>query len=86
MAASPLTIATLILTWLRALAAVAAFVVLFTGFFWSPGLILALFVAGFASDSRMLSQAIDRTRRRNQLTVAVRRHRRGWFDAPARLT
>jgi hypothetical protein len=77
----PYRIASLVL---KLLATLALFGGLFLAVFWTPGLLLGLFVAAIAADSRAFSQVLSRERRRAQLSELVRRYRGGWLDSVAR--
>jgi hypothetical protein len=73
----------------RALVNVLASFVLFVGvflaFFWTPGLLLALFAAAFVADTQAFSHVRGRTRRAAQLSQAARRYRGGWLDSTVRV-
>lgn len=83
MTPTPVEFASAVLSWLRAVAAVGLFGALFVGIFWTPGLLLGAFAAGFAADSRTLSQALEQRRRRRLIVLQARSYRGGWFDSVA---
>ena len=78
----PYPIASLVL---KLLATLALFAGLFLAVFWTPGLLLGLFVAAIAADTRAFSQVLSRERRLAELSELVRRHRGGWLDSVARM-
>ena len=78
----PYPIASLVL---KLLATLALFGGLFLALFWTPGLLLGVFVAAIAADPRAFSQALSRERRRAQLSALVRRYRGGWLESVARM-
>lgn len=59
------------------------FVSLFLAVFWTPGLVLGLFVSAYAADSNALSQLVDRRRRLRQVKVDARVSRGGWSTSAA---
>jgi hypothetical protein len=66
----------------RVALALALFSALFLSLFWTPGVLLSLFALVLAADARAFSQAVDRTRRGEQLVASMRRYRGGWIDSP----
>jgi O-antigen/teichoic acid export membrane protein len=60
------------------------FVGVFLAIFWTPGLLLGLFVVAYAADSRTFSQSLDPQVRRARVAEAAVRLRGGWLDSPAR--
>jgi len=79
----PVDLATAGLGWLRAFGAVGLFASAYFAIFWSPGFLLAAFAAVYAADSRTLSLAHDRSRRRTLVADEVRAWRGGWLDSAA---
>ena len=60
------------------------FAAVFLAIFWTPGLLLGLFVVAYAADSRTFSQSLDPQVRRARVAEAAVRLRGGWLDSPAR--
>ena len=70
---------------LRILATTVLFAGLFLALFWTPGLLLGLFAAAVAADTRAFSQVLTRERRLAQVSENARRFRGGWLDSIARI-
>ena len=70
---------------LKLFATLALFGGLFLAVFWTPGLLLGLFVAAIAADTRAFSEVLSRERRLAQVSEVARRYRGGWLDSVARV-
>jgi hypothetical protein len=73
---------------LAILGGIVVFLTLFAGVFlavfWTPGLLLGLFVVAYAADARSFSQSHDPEVRRARVAEAAARLRGGWLHSPAR--